>query len=203
MFNKCPGSLGGTPTLKIKKCPECGNEVEIFSNDVKVDCEKCGFTIYNNIESCVQWCKYARYCVGEQLYKKFKRKRIAFAGVTNTVRSVMAEALAREINTSHKLGFISAGVSPSAVIDPLTLEALGSENIYWRGKPKDIAKIGQVDIFVLMGPEVELPPGLESCSTIRWDIPLPGTKDLMEYRRLINILKDRITLLIGEAGQDD
>jgi hypothetical protein len=68
----CPGAanIWGTPTLKIKKCPVCGGEVEVFSNDVKVKCEKCGFTVYNDIQSCILWCKYAKDCVGEEMYNK-------------------------------------------------------------------------------------------------------------------------------------
>jgi len=74
MFDKCPGAIGiRTPTLKIKKCPECGGEVEVFSNDVQVKCDKCGFAVYNDLESCIQWCKYAKECVGEEVYKKLKR----------------------------------------------------------------------------------------------------------------------------------
>ena len=75
MFDKCPGAANmRTPTLKIKVCPECGEEVEIFSIDVKVKCSKCGFVVYNNIESCIQWCLYAKECVGEELYNRMKRK---------------------------------------------------------------------------------------------------------------------------------
>lgn len=71
MFDKCPGAANmRTPTLKIKNCPECGSEVEIFSVDIKVKCSKCGFTVYNDIESCIQWCKYAKECVGEEVYNK-------------------------------------------------------------------------------------------------------------------------------------
>jgi len=62
-----------TPTLKIKTCPECGEEVEIFSTDIKVACRKCGFIIYNDIESCIQWCTHAKDCVGEELYNKLKK----------------------------------------------------------------------------------------------------------------------------------
>ena len=74
MFEKCPGAADmRTPTLKIKNCPECGGEVEIFSTDINVKCKNCGFTIYNNIESCIQWCLYAKDCVGVDLYNKFKK----------------------------------------------------------------------------------------------------------------------------------
>jgi ribosomal protein S27AE len=76
MFDRCPGAGNiRTPTIKIKKCPECGEELEIFSTDIKVKCNKCGFTVYNELESCIQWCKYAEKCVGEELYKKLKKEK--------------------------------------------------------------------------------------------------------------------------------
>ncbi|MFZ5595520.1 MAG: low molecular weight phosphatase family protein [Bacillota bacterium] len=203
MLDRCPGSLRGAPTLKLKKCPECGGEVEVFSNDVKVNCE-CGFTVYNDIESCVQWCKYARLCVGEQLYKKLKRTRIAFVGVENTARSIMAEALAKEINTSPMLGFVSAGISPGGAADPAAVEAMAAQNIVLRGKPKDVMRVGLADIYVLMGPEVYLPEDLEKkARVIRWDIPDPGEKGAEEYQRVIEMLKEKISNIIEEAGEDD
>jgi len=76
MFDQCPGAAHmRTPTLEIKKCPQCGEEVEIFSNEMQVECSNCGLTIYNDLESCVQWCKYAKECVGEELYKKLMKKK--------------------------------------------------------------------------------------------------------------------------------
>jgi len=73
MFDKCPGAANiRTPTLTIKKCPECGAEVEIFSTDMKAECDNCGFTIYTDLQSCIQWCKYAEKCLGEELYQKLK-----------------------------------------------------------------------------------------------------------------------------------
>jgi len=70
----CPGSAGlrGTPTLEIKTCPECGADVELFSIDRKVACDRCGFVVYNKVQSCIQWCKYARDCVGEEMYVRLK-----------------------------------------------------------------------------------------------------------------------------------
>jgi ribosomal protein S27AE len=71
MLDRCPGASNiRTPTLAIKKCPQCGEEIEIFSNDLSVNCSRCGFTVYNDTLSCVQWCKYARECVGEETYLK-------------------------------------------------------------------------------------------------------------------------------------
>ena len=59
----------------VKKCPQCGKKVEVFSNDLKVTCDNCGFVIYNDIISCVQWCKYAKECVGEEMYRKLVGKK--------------------------------------------------------------------------------------------------------------------------------
>jgi hypothetical protein len=71
MLDHCPGAANlRTPTLAIKKCPRCGEEVELFSNDVSVKCSNCGFVVYNDTISCVQWCKYAKECVGEETYNK-------------------------------------------------------------------------------------------------------------------------------------
>ena len=76
MLGRCPGSANlRTPTLSIKKCPVCGEDVEVFSSDTKVACDKCGFVIYNNIDSCIRWCKYARECFGEEMYGRFAGKK--------------------------------------------------------------------------------------------------------------------------------
>ena len=56
-------------TVTVKSCPQCGNEIEIFSVDTQAVCENCGFTIYNNKVTCAQWCKYAKQCVGEKMYE--------------------------------------------------------------------------------------------------------------------------------------
>ena len=57
-----------TPTIHEKTCPQCGSVIEMFSIDTEMACEKCGFVAYNDSLSCVQWCKYARQCVGEEMY---------------------------------------------------------------------------------------------------------------------------------------
>ena len=68
----CPAAaqFRGTPELKVKTCPECGKEIEIFSTEAHAEC-KCGFTAYNDSQSCIKWCAYARECVGDEIYEKF------------------------------------------------------------------------------------------------------------------------------------
>lgn len=62
-----------TPTIHEKICPRCGSEIEMFSTDTEVVCENCGFVAYNDTLSCVQWCKYARQCVGDEMYEHMMR----------------------------------------------------------------------------------------------------------------------------------
>lgn len=73
--NGCPGAaaLRGAPDLKIKICPECGEEIELFSNETHASCEKCGFIAYNDTKTCISWCSYAKDCVGEEVYNRFMK----------------------------------------------------------------------------------------------------------------------------------
>lgn len=71
IIDDCPGAADlRRPTIIFKTCPRCGEEIELFSNDVKMDCDSCGFTIYNDTMSCVKWCEYAKECVGEEAYNQ-------------------------------------------------------------------------------------------------------------------------------------
>ncbi|MDY6965123.1 MAG: hypothetical protein SVM80_04030 [Halobacteriota archaeon] len=71
MIDKCPGASDiRSPTIQIKKCPECGSEVEIFTDEMQAKCDRCGFTVYNDLQSCIKWCKYAIECVGEETYNR-------------------------------------------------------------------------------------------------------------------------------------
>ena len=67
MFEGCQGKPR-TPTIHEKVCPRCGGIIELFSIDTEVACDNCGFVAYNDALSCVQWCKYAKQCVGEEMY---------------------------------------------------------------------------------------------------------------------------------------
>ena len=59
-------------SLEEKICPNCGNTVEIFSVDTEAVCDRCGFVIYNDMLSCVHWCKYARKCVSDAAYERIQ-----------------------------------------------------------------------------------------------------------------------------------
>ena len=199
MFDKCPGAVGiRTPTIIIKECPECGREVEILSNEMQTKCTKCGFTIYNDLESCVQWCQYAKECVGEEAYKKLKKKRIAFVCLGNSARSQMAEALARKLSNSPNIEFVSMGTRPEREVDPKALEVLREADITWRGKPKGVQDKEPIDVVVTMGCDVAC-PSVPDARRIDWDIPDPSGKDIEGYRETLSIIKGKVTELLKEV----
>jgi hypothetical protein len=64
MTQRCPGQ--DTRNLRIEqlRCPKCGYQAEIFSDEIKVKCVKCGNLICRQrLPSCVDWCKFSRECV--------------------------------------------------------------------------------------------------------------------------------------------
>ena len=72
MLDGCQGKPK-TPTIIEKVCPNCGELIELFSIDTQMACEKCGFIAYNDTLSCVQWCEYARKCVGDEMYEQMMK----------------------------------------------------------------------------------------------------------------------------------
>ncbi|GAH13090.1 unnamed protein product, partial [marine sediment metagenome] len=49
MLDKCPGAAKiRTPIPAYKKCPDCGEEVEIWSDELKAKCTKCGAMVFRD-----------------------------------------------------------------------------------------------------------------------------------------------------------
>jgi NADH pyrophosphatase NudC (nudix superfamily) len=73
MTIKCPGQDLRKLRVSLHKCPSCGAEVEIFSDEIKIRCHKCGEMVYKEkVPSCIDWCAAARQCLGEERWKELK-----------------------------------------------------------------------------------------------------------------------------------
>ncbi len=76
IYSRCPGAdKFRNPTITEKICPDCGSIIELFSVDVNVPCDKCGFVAYNDSMDCIQWCTHAEECIGTELYNKLLKRR--------------------------------------------------------------------------------------------------------------------------------
>ena len=73
MYMRCPGQDGRNLRAEIHRCPNCGYEVEIFSDEAKLKCPQCGEMVYREkTPSCIEWCAYARQCLGDKRWKELK-----------------------------------------------------------------------------------------------------------------------------------
>lgn len=73
MISECPGvKFFKQPEAEILRCPNCSIEVEIWTDEVKAACPQCKTVVTREQgQSCLDWCKFAKECVGEDLYKKY------------------------------------------------------------------------------------------------------------------------------------
>ena len=72
MLDKCPGAAETrTRVPAYKKCPDCGEEVEIWSDELKAKCTKCGATVFReDALSCIERCRYVKEFIGEEKYNQ-------------------------------------------------------------------------------------------------------------------------------------
>ena len=73
MNSRCPGQDSRNLRVELYKCPNCGAEVEIFSDELRVKCHKCGEMVCRErMPSCIEWCAFARQCLGEERWRQLK-----------------------------------------------------------------------------------------------------------------------------------
>lgn len=77
ILKNCPGSQKfRQPQPDAIKCPSCAEEVEIWSDEIKVKCPRCKTTLSREAEmTCLDWCHYAKECAGEEIYNRYTRNR--------------------------------------------------------------------------------------------------------------------------------
>ena len=74
----CPGSkMLRQPAPESFDCPKCGNEVEIWTDELKRNCHNCGTTVMRETNlSCLEWCAKAADCIGDEAYADYLQNRI-------------------------------------------------------------------------------------------------------------------------------
>jgi len=73
----CPGSQRfRQPQPETIKCPYCNYEIEIWTDEIQAICPNCKSKVTRQAGiSCLEWCRYARECVGDQVYSKYMQNR--------------------------------------------------------------------------------------------------------------------------------
>lgn len=77
MLFECPGSQKFKhPYPETFKCHSCGNEVEIWSDEFEAICQNCKKVVTKSKDqNCLDWCKFARQCVGDEKYENYIKNR--------------------------------------------------------------------------------------------------------------------------------
>ncbi len=72
MEMKCPGAKAFTqPKPEFIPCPNCHNEVEIWTDEAEAKCDRCGNMVSREmLQGCIDHCASAKECLGEQLYNR-------------------------------------------------------------------------------------------------------------------------------------
>jgi NADH pyrophosphatase NudC (nudix superfamily) len=71
MQSKCPGQDSRNLSVSIHICPQCGKEVEMFSDEMRIKCPSCKARVEKKtVPSCIQWCKEAKRCLGPERWEK-------------------------------------------------------------------------------------------------------------------------------------
>lgn len=68
----CPGSRKvKEPIPEYIPCPECGEEVEVWTHELMQPCPRCKTPVFRQTRpSCLDWCPFAKECVGPQIYHR-------------------------------------------------------------------------------------------------------------------------------------
>lgn len=75
MTSNCPGQDMRNLRVALYKCQNCGAEVEMFSDELKIKCPKCGEKVYKEkMPSCIDWCASAKQCLGEERWQQLTGK---------------------------------------------------------------------------------------------------------------------------------
>jgi len=76
MSFKCPGMDSRNLRITEKKCGNCGYSVEMFSDENRIRCPRCGCGVFRKaVPACIDWCSMARECIGAERYDKLTQKK--------------------------------------------------------------------------------------------------------------------------------
>jgi DNA-directed RNA polymerase subunit RPC12/RpoP len=75
VYKGCPGAVNiRNVRPEYVECSFCGTETEIWTDELVARCPGCGNEITQSRgASCIDWCAYARECVGSDKYERLQQ----------------------------------------------------------------------------------------------------------------------------------
>jgi len=85
--------------------------MEIWTDEAKATCPNCKKQVIRSTgASCLDWCKYAKECVGDEIYNKYMKTK----GEKNMLSKKMLEGLNEQINKEIYSAYFYLGMSAYA-----------------------------------------------------------------------------------------
>lgn len=77
LARNCPGSrLVQEPRPEYVRCPHCGEECEIWTDEYRARCPRCNTWTYRTQgATCLDWCAKAEECAGSSALASYLRAR--------------------------------------------------------------------------------------------------------------------------------
>ena len=131
-----------------------------------------------------------------------EKKKILFVCVENSNRSQMSQAFAT-IHGGEQVEAYSAGSAPSGKINPKAISAmqeLGYDLSKHSSKSlQEVAGSGPYDAVVTMGCG-DACPWMPAKRFIDWQIPDPRNMESEDFRRVRDLIEEKVKGLLGELG---
>ena len=127
-------------------------------------------------------------------------KKILFVCIENSNRSQMAEAFAK-IYGKGKVESFSAGSKPSGVINPKAIEAmkeLGYDLTKHKSQSIEDFRNDSFEYVVTMGCG-DACPFIPAIHRLDWQIPQPKDMDKNEFRKVRDLIEDKVKSLLEEC----
>lgn len=134
----CPGSvILRQPKPELFRCQSCGSEVEIWSDEATRPCPSCGKDVFRaGTQSCLDWCRLAKECVGEDRYKRYgeMKTRLRKQALVGAMEKYFGNDVKRINHANAVIAYAEAilketdGADPNVVISAAALHDIGIKN---------------------------------------------------------------------------
>lgn len=109
----CPGAkILRQPEPEFTSCPNCGEEVEIWSDEQKRPCPRCSETVIKDRGeeqvSCLDWCAMGKECVGEKAYQRYMQSK------SENLKTRLLQTFAEWCNNEEALRRLKEEILPTA-----------------------------------------------------------------------------------------
>ncbi len=108
------------PKIELVRCPHCGEDAEVWSDEADGKCAKCGKTVCRTTtQSCIDWCKYASECLGADEHKRYQdmKTRLRKESLLRAGEDYLADE-PEKVRARARVGFAEKILERETAADP-------------------------------------------------------------------------------------